>query len=463
MRSRVWALAIHTGEILGDEGMPPPIASSSSTPLERDARLVTAWEHRVAPGEIAIGVIIGRTSEFFDFFVYALASVLVFPALVFPYVDALTGTLYAFAVFALAFVGRPFGTLLFMAIDRKHGRGVKLTIAIFLLGGSTMAIALLPSYQQIGVMSAVLLGVFRFGQGMALGGAWDGLPSLLSLNAPKGRRGWYAMIPQLGAPIGLLIAVGLFAYFLSILTPEDFLSWGWRYPFFVVLAINVVALFARLRLVATPEFARLFENKELQPSPAFKTLFSEWRTIALGALAPLASFALFHLVTVFPLSWVTLRAGEKPIRFLVIEAVGAAVGVLSIMASGLIADRVGRRMVLGVSAVLIGAYSGFAPQLLNAGGVGETAYMILGFALLGLAFGQSSGVVNNSFPAHHRYTGAAIVANSAWLIGAGFAPLVALFLASRFGLWSVGAYLLSGSICTLTALGINRDWARKSE
>ncbi len=433
-----------------------------STSAERDARIITARHKQVAPGEIAIGVIIGRTSEFFDFFVYALASVLVFPKLVFPYVDQLTGTLYSFAVFALAFVGRPFGTLLFMWIDRASGRGTKLTLALFLLGGSTMAIALLPSYEQVGTLSALLLMLFRFGQGMALGGAWDGLPSLLSLNAPEDKRGWYAMIPQLGAPLGLLVATGLFAYFLTILTPEDFLSWGWRYPFFVVLAINVVALFARLRLVATPEFERLFESRELQPSPAFATLFLEWRKIVLGALAPLASFALFHLVTVFPLSWVTLAAGEDPVRFLGIEAAGAVIGIIAIMASGVIADRVGRRAVLGVSALLIAVYSGFAPRLLDAGGIGEAIYMLGGFALLGLAFGQSSGVVNSAFPAETRYTGAAIVANSAWLIGAGFAPLVALFLASRFGLWSVGVYLLSGAICTLVALGINRDWARKA-
>lgn len=442
--------------------MSAPTADANPAMSEHDAQRPPARRHKVRPGEIAIGVIIGRTSEFFDFFVYAIASVLVFPQFVFPYVDALTGTLYSFAIFALAFMARPFGTLIFMWIDREQGRGVKLTIALFLLGGSTMALALLPSYTQVGALSAWLLALFRIGQGIALGGAWDGLPSLLSLNAPPERRGWYAMIPQLGAPLGLIVAAALFAYFLALLTPEDFLAWGWRYPFFVVLAINVVALFARLRLVATPEFEQLFESRELQPSPAFATLFLEWRTILLGALAPLASFALFHLVTVFPLSWVTLYAGEEPVRFLMIEAGGAVVCVLAIMASGLIADRVGRRPVLGVSAALIAAYSGFAPQLLNAGRIGEVAYMVTGFALLGLAFGQSSGAVNASFPTHHRYTGAAIVANSAWLLGAGFAPLVALFLASRFGLWSVGAYLLSGAICTLGALAINRNWAARS-
>ena len=437
-------------------------AVANSTPLERDARLVNADERPVAPSEIAIGVIIGRTSEFFDFFVYAIASVLVFPSLVFPNVDALTGTLYSFALFALAFLARPVGSLIFMEIDRRYGRGVKLTIALFLLGGSTMMIAFLPGYDSIGIAAPLLLALFRMGQGTALGGAWDGLPSLLNLNAPPDRRGWYVMIPQLGAPLGLLVASGLFVFFLSTLTSEDFLSWGWRYPFFVAFAINVVALFARLRLVATPEFGRLFESRELQPSPVGETLRNAGSTIILGAFAPLASFALFHLVTVFPLSWVVLFTPDALIRFLIIEMVGAVVFVASIVASGVLADKYGRRNVLSVSAVLIGAYSGFAPQLLNAGGLGETVYMILGFILLGLAFGQSSGAVNSSFPMTYRYTGAALTSDLAWLLGAGFAPLVALILSTHFGLWSVGAYLLSGVICTLAALSINKEWASKT-
>ena len=431
--------------------------AASSTALERDARLITAREHRIAPGEIAIGVIVGRTSEFFDFFVYAIASVLVFPSLVFPYVDAVTGTMYSFAIFALAFIARPFGTLIFMVIDRRHGRGVKLTIALFLLGGSTMAMAFLPGYEQIGALSAVLLAIFRTGQGVALGGVWDGLPSLLSLNAPPERRGWYAMIPQLGAPLGLLVASGLFAFFLVTLSTADFLDWGWRYPFFVAFAINAVALFARLRLVATPEFAHLYESRELQPAPVGETIRFEGRTVLLGAFAPLASFALFHLVTVFPLSWSVLFNHEAPERFLVVEMVGATVGVAAILASGMIADRYGRRMLMGVSAVLIGAYSGFAPQLLSQGRIGEIVYTVLGFLLLGLAFGQSSGVINSAFSARRRYTGAAITSDLAWLLGAGFAPLAALVLSTRFGLLSVGAYLLSGAICTLAVLALTKD------
>lgn len=440
--------------------MSAPTGAATSTSLAPGAQAGHGEGHVVRPSEIAIGVILGRTSEFFDFFVYAIASVLVFPYVVFPYADPTTATLYSFAVFSVAFLARPIGTLVFMWIDRNYGRGVKLTIALFLLGGSTMAIALLPSFHSVGMLSASLLTAFRFGQGVALGGAWDGLPSLLALNAPKGKRGWYSMIPQLGAPLGLLVAAALFAYFLTVLSREDFLSWGWRYPFFVALAINVVALFARLRLVATDEFSRLFETRELQPSPAFETLFKQWRTIALGALAPLASFALFHIVTVFPLSWVTLELQESPARFLMIEMAGAVVGVLAILASGVLADRFGRRILVAVTAILIAGYSGFAPQLLNAGPVGEAVYMLTGFLLLGLAFGQASGLVNDRFPPEYRYTGAAIVANSAWLVGAGFAPLVALYVATKFGLWAVGLYLLSGAIASIVALAISRDWGQ---
>ena len=407
------------------------------------------------PGDIAVGVIIGRTSEYFDFFVYAIASVLVFPKLVFPYVDALAGTLLSFAIFAVAFLARPFGTALFLAVDRTHGRRVKLMSALLLLGSSTVAVAFLPGYDQIGPASALMLIVFRLGQGLALGGEWDGLASLLALNAPAGRSGWYAMLPQLGAPLGRIVASGLFAFFLSSLPAADFLEWGWRYPFFVAFAINVVALFARLRLVEAPEFAKQFEAKALQPSRVRDTLRSEGRNIVIGAFAPLASFALFHTVTVFPLSWVLLYTGQTPSRFLIIEMLGAMVGVAAIVASGVIADRVGRRTILTITAAAIAAFSGFAPQMLNGGEIGQIVFMLLGFVLLGLSFGQCSGAVASRFSIAHRYTGSALTTDFAWLFGAGFAPWVALILASRFGLMAAGAYLLSGAICTLVALSLS--------
>ncbi len=410
----------------------------------------------VSPGDIAVGVVIGRTCEFFDFFVYAIASVVVFPQYVFPFVDSLTGTLFSFALFAVAFVARPLGSALFMALDRAHGRVTKLTLALLVLGSSTVGIAFLPSYATAGGFAILALALLRIGQGVALGGSWDGLASLLSLSAPKGQRGWYAMVPQLGAPLGLIVASGLFAYLLSQLSPADFYAWGWRFPFFVAFALNVVALFARLRIVDTDAFRRLYELRALQPRPVVETVRREGGFIVVGAFAPLASFALFHMVTVFPLSWIHLYSSHDTAAFLSVEATAALVGLATTLASGWIADRIGRRRLLGLCALGIALFSALAPGLLDLAGPGDVIFMVVGFGLLGLTFGQCSGVVTSRFSAAYRYTGAALTSDLAWLFGAGFAPFAALYLASTFGIAMAGLYLLSGALCTLIALGLNR-------
>jgi MFS family permease len=362
----------------------------------------------VDPGEIAVGVIIGRASEYFDFFVYAIASVVVFPAVFFPHHDSLTAMLYSFVIFSFAFIARPVGTAMLMRVQRQFGRETKLTIALFLMGISTAGMAFLPGYQSAGVAAIVLLAILRIGQGLAMGGSWDGLPSLLALNAPSHKRGWYAMMGQLGAPIGFLVAAGLFAYLLAALNPEDFLSWGWRYPFYVAFAINVVALFARLRLVSSNEYARLLEERVLQPVPMREMVASQGYNIAVGALAALASYALFHVVTVFPLSWISMYSGRNISEFLVIQMMGAILGGMGVVASGLIADRLGRRNTLGSFAIMIGVFSGFVPMLLDGGETGQTVFVMVGFLLLGLSYGQAAGAVTANFKAQYRYTGAAL-------------------------------------------------------
>jgi MFS family permease len=410
----------------------------------------------VAPGEIAVGVIIGRTSEYFDFFVYAIASVLVFPAVFFPFEQRLEGMLYAFLIFAFAFIARPFGTVAFMAIQRRFGREVKLTAALFLLGLSTAGIAFLPTYAHLGFASIILLSILRIGQGIALGGSWDGLPSLLALNAPSHRRGWYAMLGQLGAPAGFLVAAGMFAFLLASLSDAEFLDWGWRYPFYVAFAINVVALFARLRLVSTPEYSSLLDERELEPTGVIELTRTQGRNLIIGALAALASYALFHLVTVFPLSWISVYELRPVHEFLVVQMCGAVLAVAGVVLSGLIADRFGRRTTLGGLAVLIAAFSALVPTLINSGETGQNLFILFGFSLLGLSYGQASGAVAANFPAKYRYTGAALTSDLAWLVGAGFAPLVALGLSARFGLAYVSIYLLSGAAGSLAALSVNR-------
>jgi MFS family permease len=416
----------------------------------------------VAPGEIAVGVVVGRASEYFDFFVFGIASALVFPAVFFPFMDRLQGTLWSFTLFALAFVARPFGTVLFMAMQARWGRGVKLTVALFLLGTATAGMAFLPAYATLGWVSIALLAFFRVLQGIALGGSWDGLPSLLALNTPKERRGWYSMLGQLGAPVGFIVAAGVFAFLHASLSQGDFIDWGWRYPFFVAFAINVVALFARLRLVVAEEYQDKMGELELEPTPIRELFRAKGQHVVIGAFAALASYALFHIVTIFPLSWILLYSDQSIVDFLMIQIVGAFLAAAAIVASGLIADRIGRARTLGGLAIGIAMFSGFAPTLMGAGQIGQGAFILIGFALLGLSYGQAAGAVTANFGRRYRYTGAALTADLAWLIGAAFAPLVALGLCAKFGLAWLGVYLLSGAVGTLVALGINRARRFKS-
>ncbi len=412
--------------------------------------------HDVAPGDIAVGVVIGRASEYFDFFVYGLASVLVFPKLFFPFASPLEGQLWSFAIFSLAFVARPFGTAMSMAIQRRWGLTAKLTGALFLLGTCTVTIAFLQGYASQGAQAITMLVLLRIGQGLALGGSWDGLPSLLARSAPQGKRGWYAMLGQLGAPIGFILACALFVFLYGNLSEADFFAWGWRYPFFVAFAINVVALFSRLRMVVTPEYAELLEKRELEPVSTREIVKAQGGNLMIGAFAALASFALFHIVTVFPLSWMHLFSQQSVLQVLGFQIFGGFLIAGGIVASGYLADNFGRRRVLGSLAVLIAVFSGFAPTLLKGGAVGEDLFILIGCILLGLSYGQSSGSVTSNFLPKYRYVGAALTADMAWLVGAAFAPLIALGLSAKFGLGFLSLYLLSGAGATLAALRLNR-------
>lgn len=434
-----------------------------STTLEEDARDLLHDED-TSPSNISIGVIIGRTAEFFDFFVFGIASVLVFPELVFSFIQGTTNQiLCSLAVFSLAFIARPFGSLIFLWVDRKHGRGTKLTVALFLLGGSTAGVAFLPPYSDWGISVVALLAVFRILQGIALGGAWDGLASLSALNAPKGKRGWYAMLPQLGAPIGFAIASALFAYFIGNLSADDFLSWGWRYPLFVAFAINVTALFARLRIVATPAFEQALARQELEPQPAGSTLRLQGWEILVAAFVPLAAFATFYLVTIFPLSWSVVTDQRSAADMLLWQTGAAVLAALGIVLSGVLADRLGRRRELLGGAILIAIFALAAPFLLTMGASGQNAFLLVGFFVLGISFGQSSGAVATRFSPAYRYTASAFTSDLAWLLGAAFAPLIVLALVLHVGVWTIGAYLLSGAVSTIIALSVSKDRTRSTK
>ena len=416
------------------------------------ARNINARDGHVDPGDIAVGVVVGRSAEYFEFFTYAIASALVFPAIFFPFADRLNATLYSFAIFALAFIARPIGTVVFMAIQKRWSRDMKLGISLLMMGTSTVVIAMLPSYSEIGTTAIILLAALRIAQG----GSWDGLPSLLALSAPENKRGWYAMLGQLSAPLGFVIAAGVFSFLLANLSQEELLTYGWRYPFFVAFAINVVGTFARLRLASTPEYSRLLDSNNLDPAPVGELVSKQGSNIVIGAMAALASYALFHLVTVFPMSWIQLYDTRPMDEFLHIQMWGAGLAALAMLASGIVADKLGRRTTLGTAAALIALFSAAIPFLIDSGTAGQNAFILIGFALLGFSYGQAAGATTSNFQKQFRYTGAALTSDLAWLVGAAFAPLVALGLSANFGLGYVSLYLLSGAVASLAALSLNR-------
>lgn len=442
-----------------------PSVPSAPPPSAAQARARAAAHHpghqdgAVAPADIAVGVVVGRAAEYFEFFVYGIASVLVFPALFFPGLAPLEATLASFAVFALGFLARPVGTVAGMALQRAHGRAAKLIVAMLVLGSATCAMALLPGAATLGPAAVGLLAACRVLQGLAVGASWDGLPSLLALHAPPHRRGWYAMLGQLGAPLGFGLAAGLYAVLVGRLSHADFLDFGWRFPFFAAFGINVVALFARLQLVMGDDYSNALRRNRLLPTGARALDGAQRRNVLLGAFAALASFALVHLVTVFPLSWLQLREPRAVDELLWLQVGGAMLAALAMLVSGRLADRTGRRHWLATAAGAIGLYALVAPWLLGGGVAGQNLYFLLGFTLFGLSYGQAAGALADHFAPEARYLGAALSADLAWLFGAAFAPIVTLWLSARFGLVALSVYLLSGVAVTLLALARGRGAA----
>ena len=404
-----------------------------------------------------IGVIVmSRVSEYFGLFTFAIASALVFPHVIFPNYEPLAGTLLSFGVFSLMFIGRPFARLIFRRLDRRVGRAAKITVAMFVLGGCTIVIGFLPGYAEIGIVAPILLCIARFGQGLGVGGVWDGLPVIMMMEAPEKRRSWYAMIPQLGGPLGFLISASIFFVLTNFLTADEFLTWGWRFPFFVGLSLHVVALFARLRLIDTPEYQYAVQSLELRGSSVRAVLQHHWLQVLLGAYLPLAAYALFQMVAIFPLGYVSLYTELAIPDLLIMQMSGAFIAVITCILSGPLADRFGRRRYLMVIAVLIGLLSFGIVDLLDRAWI----YVLLGFALLGLSFGQSGGTLPHRFKPEYRFTGVSLTQDLSWFFGAAFAPIIALGLTAWLGIEFAGYYLLSGAVATLASLYVVQRMSR---
>jgi metabolite-proton symporter len=403
------------------------------------------------PGQVLFASMIGTTIEFFDFYIYANAAVLVFPRLFFPSTDPASGVLASLATFAIAFFARPIGSALFGHFGDRIGRKATLVAALLTMGFSTMAIGMLPTYSSIGVAAPTLLTLCRFGQGLGLGGEWGGAVLLAVENAPAGKRAWYGMFPQLGAPVGLFLSGGVFLLLSDWLTNDQFFAFGWRIPFLASAALVAVGLYVRLTISETPVFREALTREARVRVPMVAVFRDHPGTVVCGILASLSTFVLFYLMTVFALSWGTNALGYSRAAFLVIQLVGAVFFAITIPVSARTAE-LGRRATLVWVTVGIGLFGFIMAPTLSAGLTGATLAMIVGMSLMGLTYGPLGTALSELFPTRVRYTGSSVTFNLAGIFGASLAPYAATWLAQHHGLQWVGYYLTASAILTLVGL-----------
>ncbi|MDQ2640446.1 MAG: MHS family MFS transporter [Pseudomonadota bacterium] len=405
-----------------------------------------------SPRRVLFASLVGTTIEFFDFYIFANAAVLVFPQLFFPASDPDAATLQSLATFALAFFARPVGSAVFGHFGDRVGRKATLVAALLTMGISTVAIGLLPTYHTAGLLAPALLALCRFGQGFGLGGEWGGAVLLATENAPPGKQNWYGMFPQLGAPIGFVLSAAIFLLLDGTLDESEFLAWGWRIPFLASAALVLVGLYVRLRIEETPAFRRVLANDQRLRLPLLELFRSHGRALVLGTLGAVATFLVFYLMTVFALTWGTSH-GYSRAQFLWLLLGAMVFFALAIPLSARLADRFGPRSVLAVAALLmVGFGFAFAPMLEAGGATSVFICLSIGLLLMGLTYGPLGAALGSLFPTAVRYTGASFTFNFAGILGASLTPTVAKWLSDHHGLASVGWYLSGASLLSLVAL-----------
>jgi len=402
---------------------------------------------------ILLASLIGTTIEFFDFYIYATAAVLVFPALFFPKSSHGSAILESLATFALAFFARPIGSALFGHFGDRIGRKATLVAALLTMGISTVVIGILPTYATIGILAPGLLALCRLGQGLGLGGEWGGAVLLATENAPEGKRAWFGMFPQLGAPIGFLFATLVFLSLTHFLNDAQFLIFGWRIPFLCSAVLIAIGLWVRLRITETPEFQRVLEHDERERVPIVTILKKHPLAVLSGTFAMLATFVLFYLMTVFTLSWGTTKLGYTREQFLSLQMVSVVFFGIFIPIGAIYAGRIGTRRMMIVATIIIGIFGlAFAPLFASHSPWAVLAFLSIGMTLMGLTYGPCGTLLAEMFPAKVRYTGASISFNLAGIFGASLAPYIATMLAKNYGLAAVGGYMCIAAIITLGAL-----------
>ena len=432
-------------------------STSTSTPVKTNPR-----------SRVIFASLIGTSIEFYDFYVYATAAVLVFPALFFPGDDPTLSLLKSFAAFGAAFVARPIGSIVFGHFGDRIGRKGTLVASLLTMGVATVLIGCLPTALTPGweILAPALLVLMRFAQGLGLGGEWSGAALLATENAPAGRRAIYGTFPQLGAPIGFIVANGVFLLLATTMSPEAFLEWGWRVPFLASAVLVIIGLYVRFKLIETPSFQKAVATGEVVKIPLARVFRSNWRALILGTFIMLATYTLFYLMTTYTLTYGTTPVdapvaglGFERNTFLVMLIVGVVFFGIFTLVSGPLAERFGRRAHLIVTTIAIILFGVSFVPLFAAGTVGVYALLIIGFTLMGLTFGPMGALLPELFPTNVRYTGSAISYNVASILGAAVAPFIAVALWGAAGGSPVlvGVYLSSMGAITLVALLLSKE------
>jgi metabolite-proton symporter len=405
------------------------------------------------PATVLFASLAGTTIEFFDFYTYANAAVLVFPKLFFPAADATAATMQSLVTFAIAFLARPIGSAIFGHFGDRVGRKATLVAALLTMGISTVVIGLLPTYADIGMAAPLMLALCRFGQGLGLGGEWGGAVLLATENAPPSRRAWYGMFPQLGAPIGFFLSSGVFLLLSQTLTDAEFFSYGWRIPFLASALLVLVGLYVRLTLTETPAFQAVLDRKQQVRVPAVTVFREHGRALVLGTFLAVCTFVLFYLMTVFTMGWGTSAMHYSRKTLLLLQLVSVVFFGLTIPLSAMIADRRSARAAMIMVSVLIIVFGLFMKPLFGSGQLPlMTVFMVVGLSLTGLTYGPLGTLLSELFPASVRYTGSSLSFNLAGILGASLAPSIAMGLAKNHGVEYVGYYLSGSALLSLVAL-----------
>lgn len=418
---------------------------------------MTATTQRAPAARVLTASLVGTAIEFYDFYIYATAAALVFGPLFFPSDSATAQLLSSYATFAIAFIARPVGAIAFGHFGDRIGRKSTLVWSLMLMGGSTLAITFLPTYAQAGWIAPLLLCVLRFGQGLGLGGEWGGAALLAVENAPPGWKARFGMFPQLGAPVGFILANGLFLLLGMFLSQEDFIAWGWRIPFLASALLVIVGLWIRLKLTETPAFQQVLE-RERPPSVPLGELFRHhWRATLGGTFGVVACFCIYYIATAFALGYGTNEQGFAREAYLQIQLVAILFMAAGIVWAGYWADAATPRLVLAVGCALaIGAGFLLAPMMAGGDLLMIGAFLSILLLLMGFVYGPLGAWLPGLFPARVRYTGASVAFNVGGVIGGGFTPVAAQMLADQGGLSFVGFYLSAAAGLSFIALMLLR-------